>query len=142
MIDTNPATTPTLPDGGSLPNAITVQYDDANRIIVLTLPGGSTVTIGDEGKSLVLQDASGNRVGLDPSGIRLDSPKDIVFSAKGSIRMEAVGNIALHSKQDLQAQGVNVNLSAQIGFAAKGNATSELSASGQTVVKGAMVMIN
>jgi hypothetical protein len=29
-----------------------------------------------------------------------------------------------------------------VGFTAKGNASAEISASGQTVVKGAMVMIN
>lgn len=141
MPDTNPVTTQD-PSAGQAQPGIVVRYDDANRIVMLTLPGGSTLAIGDEGRSLVLQDATGNRVGLDSSGIRLESPKDIVLSAKGSIRMEAVGKIALHSIQDIQANGLNVNLSAQIGLVAKGNANAELSASGQTTVKGAMVMIN
>ena len=43
---------------------------------------------------------------------------------------------------DVSAKGMNVNLEAQTGLTAKGNATAELSASGQTTVKGAMVMIN
>jgi hypothetical protein len=35
-----------------------------------------------------------------------------------------------------------VNCEAQVGFVAKGAASAELSAAGQTVVKGALVMIN
>jgi hypothetical protein len=38
--------------------------------------------------------------------------------------------------------GLNVSSDAQVGFSAKGTASAELSAAGQTVVKGAMVMIN
>jgi hypothetical protein len=37
---------------------------------------------------------------------------------------------------------LNVNCEAQVGFAGKGSATAELSAAGQTTVKGGMVMIN
>jgi hypothetical protein len=42
----------------------------------------------------------------------------------------------------VEVSGVNISQSAQASFTAKGNASAELSASGQTVVKGAMVMIN
>lgn len=142
MPDTNPATTRDPSEDG--PQAgIVVQYDDANRIIMLTLPGGSTVTIGDEGRSLVLQDATGNRVGLDPSGIRLESPKDIVFSAKGSIRMEAMGGIALDSSGgDIHVKGLGVNISADMQLVAKGSMTAELSGGAEVMIKAAMVMIN
>jgi hypothetical protein len=37
---------------------------------------------------------------------------------------------------------LNVQATAQVGLTAKGTASAELSASGQTTVKGAMVMIN
>ena len=36
----------------------------------------------------------------------------------------------------------DINCTAQVGFAGKGSATAELSASGQTTVKGALVLIN
>jgi hypothetical protein len=37
---------------------------------------------------------------------------------------------------------LNINQTADISFVAKANASAELSASGQTTVKGATVMIN
>jgi hypothetical protein len=43
---------------------------------------------------------------------------------------------------DLKASGMNVACEAQVGFTGKGSATAELSAAGQTTVKGALVMIN
>jgi hypothetical protein len=79
---------------------------------------------------------------LNSSGILLDSPKDIQITAKGKISISATGAIETSSKADVSVSGQNVNNTAQIGFVAKGNATAEISASGQTTVKGAMVMIN
>ena len=72
----------------------------------------------------------------------LDSPKDISISAKGKITLDAVGQISISSKADVKTAGMNINNTAQVGFVAKGSASAELSASGQTTVKGAVVMIN
>jgi hypothetical protein len=76
------------------------------------------------------------------SGISLTSPKDITVSAKGKISLDAVGAISITSTADILTAGLNVSSEAQVAFSAKGSATAELSAAGQTVVKGAMVMIN
>ena len=46
------------------------------------------------------------------------------------------------SKQDSKINGLNIEVSAQMGVKVKGSATAEISASGQTVVKGGVVMIN
>ncbi len=43
---------------------------------------------------------------------------------------------------DLKGEGLNVEFNGKVGFTGKGNAKAEVSASGQTVIKGAMVMIN
>ena len=56
--------------------------------------------------------------------------------------MNANSKISCSSKADVSIDGTNVKVQAKIGVSAKGNATAELSASGQTTVKGAMVMIN
>jgi hypothetical protein len=42
----------------------------------------------------------------------------------------------------MKLAGLNVSASAQAGFKAQGTASAELSAAGQTSVKGALVMIN
>ena len=46
------------------------------------------------------------------------------------------------SQADVKSTGLNVVCEGQVGFTGKGSATAELSASGETVVRGAMVMIN
>jgi Rhs element Vgr protein len=117
-------------------------FDDDKKIITLVTPGNNTIVISDDGKSILLQDQNSNKVELNSSGITLDSPKDIVINAKGGITISAVNNIQIKSNADIQEQGLNIQHSANIGFTAKGAATAELSASGQTTIKGAMVMIN
>ena len=105
-------------------------------------PGGNKVVISDDDKSILLQDQNSNEVKLGTDGIRLDSPRDITINAKGKITLDAFGEIGVRSKADTNIEGLNVNAKANIGFVGKGSATAELSAAGNTTVKGAMVMIN
>lgn len=119
-----------------------VEFDDENKIVTILTPGNNTIVISDKDQSIVLQDQNNNKVSLSADGILLDSPKDITVNAKGKITLTAVGELGLSSQADVKIEGMNINNTANAGFVAKGNATAELSASGQTTVKGAMVMIN
>jgi Rhs element Vgr protein len=119
-----------------------IEFDDEKKIITLVTPGDNQVVISDDAKSILLQDQNGNKVELNDSGITLDSPKDISITAQGKITLNATDEIGITSSADVSVKGMNVNQSADVGFTAKGSASAELSASGQTTVKGAMVMIN
>jgi Rhs element Vgr protein len=119
-----------------------LEFDEKDEVITLTTPGGNRVVLSDKDKSILLEDQNGNTVKLSSAGIALDSPKDISLTAKGGITLDAVNAIGLTAKADVKASGMNVSCEGQIGFTGKGNATAELSASGQTTVKGALVMIN
>ncbi|GAB59483.1 type VI secretion system tip protein VgrG [Rheinheimera nanhaiensis] len=121
---------------------LTLEFDEEKKKISLLTPAGNQVVLDDDSKSILLQDQNGNKVELSEAGISLDSPKDISLSAKGKISLQAVGNIELAAQADFSAQALNISQEAKVGFSAKGNASAELSASGQTTVKGAMVMIN
>ncbi len=79
---------------------------------------------------------------MNSSGITLTSAKDITLKAKGGITLDAATKISSKAKTDISLEGMNVKIQAKVGATLKGNATAELSASGQTVVKGAMVLIN
>ena len=120
----------------------TLAFNDEDRVITLKTPAGNQVVISDKDGSIVITDQNDNRFKLGRDGIRMDSPKDIQISAKGAIHIDAVGALTLTSKADARLQALNVNCEAQIGLVAKGAASAELSASGQTTVKGAVVMIN
>ena len=111
-------------------------------MITLSTPGGNQVVLSDRDEAITLTDPHHNQVKLDASGITIDSAGDVRINAKGAISVSAVGALSLGSKADTKVEGLNVTCSAQVGLTAKGSATAELSAAGQTTVKGAMVMIN
>ena len=119
-----------------------IKFDDEKKITTIETPGKNSITLDDDQKEITLADQNKNKVVLSGSGISLDSPKDINIKAKGKITIDAVGAINISSKADVKLSGLNVQATANIGFTAKGNATAEISASGQTTVKGAIVMIN
>jgi Rhs element Vgr protein len=119
-----------------------IEFDDDKKVITIVTPGNNQIVISDDGKSILLKDQTGNQAKLSEDGILLDSPKDIIISAKGKISLTATGNVEVDSKADIKAGATNISHAAKAGFTAKGNASAELSASGQTTVKGSMVMIN
>lgn len=121
---------------------LAVEFDEEKKIITLHTPGKNTVEISDEGKSIKLSDMNKNEIVMDKDGITLSSAKDLTLAAKGNIVLDAAAKAEIKAKSDVAVNGANVKVTAKIGFTAKGNATAELSASGQTTVKGAMVMIN
>lgn len=119
-----------------------LEFNDEDKVITVSTPGKNTVVLSDKDKSIVLTDENGNKVRLGQSGITMESPKDIKIDAKGAITVSSVGALTLSAKADVKVEGLNVSCEAQVGLTAKGSATAELSAAGQTTVKGAMVMIN
>ena len=93
-------------------------FNDEHKNILLETPDGNKITISGEDKAIAMEDQNGNKITMDNTGITLESAKDIVLKATG----------------DIKAEGINITISA--------NASSELSASGSTTIKGGMVQIN
>lgn len=119
-----------------------IEFDEEKKVVTVATPGKNTVEISDEGKSITLTDQHKNEIKMDNGGITLSSAKDITLKAKGGITLDATSKISGTAKSDISLEGLNVKVQAKVGATVKGNATAELSASGQTTVKGAMVMIN
>lgn len=119
-----------------------MEFDDGNKIITFITPANNKIVISDQGQSILLQDQTNNKVELSPSGILLDSPKDITIKALGKVAISAVQNVEIAAQMDVKTTGLNINSTANVSLTAKGTASAELSAAGQTTVKGAMVMIN
>lgn len=119
-----------------------IEFDEEKKIITVATPGKNTVELSDDGKHIKLTDPNKNEITMDKDGITLSSAKDITLKAKGNIKLDATMKLSGTAKQDVSLEGLNVKVQAKIGATVKGNATAELSASGQTTVKGAMVMIN
>lgn len=119
-----------------------IEFDEEKKIITVSTPGNNKVELNDDAQSVILSDANGNEVKMDKDGIALSSAKDIKLTANGNITLDATMELTGTAQQDVSLQGLNVTVQGQMGAAVKGNSTAELSATGQTTVKGAMVMIN
>ncbi len=119
-----------------------IEFNDAERSLSLSTPAGNRLRLSDADGGLRIEDQNGNRIELSRAGIALASVADIQLRAVGSIRLDAVGAMDLKAALDLQLRGLNVAADAQLGVSAKGGASAELSAQGQTTVRGALVLVN
>jgi Rhs element Vgr protein len=120
-----------------------IEFNDKDQVLTLETPGGNRCTFSDTDSSVVIADQHQNTVTLDKRGITFNSAKDIILKAKGNVNITAQRAISAQANGgDLSLKGLNVEANARVGISLKGGATAELSARGQTTVKGAMVMIN
>lgn len=136
-----------------------VEFDDENKVITITTPGNNQAVMSDKDKSITLQDQnsnkvlmnedgitiqdkSGNKIVMSSSGIEINSASDLKASASQNVNVSATSNADIAANQNVSIKGLQVSATANTTFTAKGNASAELSASGQTTIKGAMVMIN
>lgn len=121
---------------------LSLVLDDEKKTIQIITPNQNSMEWNDETKSIAIKDQNGNSLKMNAEGIELDSSKSITLRSKGNINLDAVGNVKINSSSNLDVKALNILQDAQMSFVAKGNVTAELSASGQTVVRGAMVQIN
>jgi Rhs element Vgr protein len=119
-----------------------IEIDDKDVVITIITTNKNKVVISDKDKSIELNDENGNKLKMSPSGVTIDSPKDIKLTASGGISLQATGSITVTAQADVSVKGLNVQAEAQVAFTGKGAASAELSANGQTTVRGALVMIN
>lgn len=101
-------------------------FNDEKKSVILETPVGKKFTMDEDQDIIQLEDQHGNKILMNPDGITIETP----------------GKLTMTAQQDMVAEGLNVNVTANAQLTAEGTAGAELSSSGQTVVKGSMVMIN
>jgi Rhs element Vgr protein len=123
-------------------SGIHITFDDEAKILTVQTPGMNTIVLDDENKNITIKDMNENSILMNESGITIKTPKDLNLTADGNINIKATSNLSMSATADATLDGQSITQKAKTSFTAKGNASAELSASGQTIVKGAMVMIN
>ncbi|MCK6692466.1 MAG: phage baseplate assembly protein V, partial [Thermoanaerobaculia bacterium] len=124
-------------------NELKIEFNDEDKVLTVKTPGGNEFVLSDKDKSITLKDQNGNKMEMTNSGITMNSAKDITIKANGKINLQAATGIAAAaSGGDVSLEGLNIQAKAKIAFSGQGSASAELKASGTTIVKGAMVMIN
>lgn len=117
-------------------------FDEENKVITIETPGGYKITISDEEKEIKLTDQKGSVIKMNEHGIVLESKGDLVLKAQKNITMESGMATTIKAKTNLKSEAMNVETKAKVNLKMQGTASTELSADGHTVVKGAVVMIN
>lgn len=118
-----------------------IEWNDVDKECKILTPAGNIMTYSDKDKWITIHDENGNTYEMTPEGIHVYTPFDMSFKADGEILMEAKGNITIKSLADMEQQAMNINLKANVAYSCKG-VTTELNGSGQTTVKGGIVLIN
>lgn len=119
-----------------------IEYNEEKQVVTISTPKKNKIEISDTAESIKLTDQHRNEIVMDSSGITLNSAKDIKLKANKGIQIEAGTSLKAKAGANLNLEGRSIEGKAQTSLKMAGTANAEFSASGQTVVKGAIVMIN
>nr|WP_321226192.1 type VI secretion system tip protein VgrG [uncultured Psychroserpens sp.] len=123
-------------------SGIEIKFDDVDEILTIQTPGNNTILLDDKNRKISIKDRHDNAIIMDETGIVLKSSKDINIEAMGNINIDANSKLKMKVKGDATLEATNIMQKARTEFKANGSASAEISADGQTTVKGAIVMIN
>lgn len=112
---------------------IKITIHDGDKSIVIETPGGRKFTMDDTAGTVQVEDASGNILLMDDSGISVDSPQEIKITGGTKISLAAP---EINIKADL-----NLSMEASAGLSVKSNGTSDIEGA-MVNIKGSMVKIN
>ncbi len=103
-----------------------ILFDDESISISLETPNGNHLLISDEDGAIKINDENGNAIVMDSNGIQYESSGDFIIKAAGDVKIE----------------GTNIDIKASASLKASGNASTEISSSATTMLKGSLVQIN
>jgi hypothetical protein len=112
---------------------IKITIHDGDRSIVIETPGGRKFTMDDEAGIIQVEDAVGNILTMNDSGITCESPQDISVSSSTKISL-AAPEIEIKADTSVKMEG-----SASVGV--KSGGTTDIEGS-MVNVKGSLVKIN
>lgn len=66
--------------------------DDEKKVIELSTKKGNKILITDDKNGIILEDENKNKIVMNKDGISIESCKDLIFKAKGDIKIDSVNN--------------------------------------------------
>lgn len=120
-----------------------LKFDDENKVFSILTPGGNTMVFSDKEKGITATDQNNNKIEMNDSGITLtDKSSNKIEMTSSGITIDSQSSLNLKAAQDVTVKGMSVTVSGDQSATVKGSTSCEVSSSGQTSVKGSMVMIN
>ena len=106
-------------------SGIRMIFNDEKKSMRIETPGNRVIEIDDNAGSIRIEDPNGNKITMDSNGITIEAAMDLKLKAGKSISVEAP----------------QVSIKADAAMSVQGGKT-DITSSGPTTIKGAMVMIN
>jgi Rhs element Vgr protein len=110
-----------------------LSFNDKTKTIKIDTPAGNSITIDEKGKKIEIVDQNKNFFKMDPSGIKLESPKNIDITAGV--------NLTLKAGASLLVGGASIGVKADGNVSLEG-ASAKLAGQGIAEISGALVKIN
>lgn len=101
-------------------------FNDDKKSFSLETPAGNKFIITEDETKIHLEDQNGNKITMNEDGIKIESIKDIILKAAN----------------DINAEGVNINIKGSAQTKVEGSAGAKVSSGGTTDIKGSIVNIN
>jgi len=110
-----------------------LSFNDQTKTIVIDTPGGNSIKIDEQTMKIEIIDQNQNKITMEPSGIKMESPLNI------DIKAGAVLTLAGGASLSIGAPSLSVKADANVSIE---GAIAKLSSSGITEIKGSIVKIN
>ena len=110
-----------------------IHFNDNTKTITIDTPAGNSMELDEQGMKIEIKDQNTNKITMDSSGIKLESPLNI--------EIKAGVNLTLSAGATLSIGGVSLSVKADANVGIEG-AAAKLSAQGITEISGSLVKIN
>ena len=148
MLYSSSISPPYTPDADNYTKAIVtkeklkVVFNEEDKSIQIITPGENQMMLDDNDGSILIQDQNDNKIEMSSSGITIKSASNLTIEAAQAVTIKGGTDVKLEATSKMSLKGLQFEATADTTAKVAGNASAEISASGTTTVKGAMVMIN
>ncbi len=124
-------------------SGISMQFNDADKTFTITTPSKNQIVFSDKDKMITIRDENANSITMSTDGIAMNSAKNITISSDQLLTLKGAQGVAVQSSGgDVKISALNICETASMQYSAEGNLTAKLQGGTETIIKGAMVMIN
>ncbi len=110
-----------------------LSFNDDTKTIVIDTPAGNSITIDEQSMKIEIKDQNQNKVTMETSGIKMESPMNIDIKAGAVLTLGAGVSLAI--------SGPSLSVKADADVSIQG-AVAKLASSGITEINGSIVKIN
>jgi uncharacterized protein involved in type VI secretion and phage assembly len=110
-----------------------ISFNDDTKTITIDTPAGNSIILDESGKKIEIVDQNSNSIKLSPTGIKMESQKNIDITAGVNLTLKAGAQLAIG--------GVSIGVKADGNVSIEG-AMAKIAGQGITELTGGLVKIN